>query len=174
VNDAAVAALSGTILQLFNHGLSAAALFFCVGILEARAGGRRSIADFGGVRSAAPIFAGLCGIALFSSLGLPGLNGFVGEFLIFRGVFGLAPWAAAVACFGLLGTALFLLTFWQRVFHGPRRGAALGEFRDVTGIEYAPLVPLIVLMFLLGILPQLLTQLFNPLITAWAGHLVLP
>jgi NADH-quinone oxidoreductase subunit M len=174
VNEAAVAALSGTLLQLFNHGLSAAALFHCVGVLESRAGGRRGLNDFGGVRSAAPIFAGLCGVALFSSLGLPGLNGFVGEFLIFRGVFGLAPWAAAVACLGLLATALFLLTFWQRVFHGPRAGAAAGEFSDLRGVEYAPLIPLIALMFVLGVLPNLLTHLFNPLVTAWAGHLVLP
>lgn len=172
--EAAAAALSGTILQLFNHGLSAAALFHCVGILEARSGGRRGLTDFGGVRSAAPVFAGLCGIALFSSLGLPGLNGFVGEFLIFRGVFGLAPWAAAVACLGLLATALFLLTFWQRVFHGPQAGAAAGEFADLRGVELAPLVPLIVLMFVLGVAPQLLTKLINPLVTAWAGHLMLP
>jgi NADH-quinone oxidoreductase subunit M len=111
---------------------------------------------------------------MFSSLGLPGLNGFVGEFLIFRGVFGLAPWAAAVACFGLLGTAIFLLTFWQRVFHGPRAGAAIAGFADLRGAELAPLVPLIGLMFVLGVAPQLLTKLFNPLVTAWAGHLVLP
>jgi NADH-quinone oxidoreductase subunit M len=174
VNDDAVAALSGTILQMFNHGLSAAALFYGVGILESRAGGRRSLADFGGVRAAAPIFAGLCGIAMFSSLGLPGLNGFVGEFLIFRGVFGLAPWAAALACLGLLATAIFLLTFWQRVFHGPRVGVAAAEFRDLRGIEYVPLVPLVALMFVLGVAPQLLIRLINPLVTAWAGHLVLP
>ncbi len=173
-SEAAAAALSGTILQMFNHGLSAAGLFACVGILETRSGGRRGLGDFGGVRSAAPIFAGLCGIALFSSLGLPGLNGFVGEFLIFRGVFGLDPGAAAVACLGLLGTALFLLTFWQRVFHGPRAGAAAGEFPDLRGVEYAALVPLVLLMFALGVAPQLLTRLINPLVTSWAGHLVLP
>jgi NADH-quinone oxidoreductase subunit M len=172
--EAAAAALSGTILQIFNHGLSAAALFYCIGILETRAGGRRSLADFGGVRSAAPIFAGLCGIALFSSLGLPGLNGFVGEFLIFRGVFGLTPWAAAIATLGLLATALFLLTFWQRVFHGPRAGAATTTFADLRGIEYGPLIPLVALMFVLGLAPQLLAGLINPLVTSWAGHLVLP
>jgi NADH-quinone oxidoreductase subunit M len=172
--EAATAALSGTILQLFNHGLSAAALFFCVGVLESRAGGHRGLGDFGGVRSAAPVFAGLTGIALFSSLGLPGLNGFVGEFLIFRGVFGLHPIAAAVSCLGLLATAIFLLTFYQRVFHGPRRGAGAVEFRDLHGVEFAPLVPLVVLMFVLGIAPQLLAGLFNPLVTAWAGHLTLP
>jgi NADH-quinone oxidoreductase subunit M len=168
------AALSGTLLQVFNHGVSAAALFYGVGVLEARAGGRRGLDDFGGVRAAAPVFAGLCGIAMFASLGLPGLNGFVGEFLIFRGVWGLVPWAAAVACLGLFATAFFLLTFWQRVFHGPRAGAAAGPFADLSGLDFAVLGPLTALMFLLGVLPQLLTGLFNPLITAWAAHLPLP
>ncbi len=167
---ATTAALSGTILQLFNHGLSAAALFFCIGVLESRASGLRRLGDFGGVRRAAPVFAGLCGISLFSSLGLPGLNGFVGEFLIFRGVFGLAPWTAAVATLGLLATALFLLTFWQRVFHGPAAGAGV-NFRDLDAGDLIALVPLIALMFALGIFPQLLTGLINPLITAWAATL---
>jgi NADH-quinone oxidoreductase subunit M len=171
---AATAALSGTLLQMFNHGLSAAALFACVGILEARSGGRRGLTDFGGVRTAAPIFAGLCGVALFSSLGLPGLNGFVGEFLIFRGVFGLDPGAAAVATLGLFATALFLLTFWQRVFHGPRAGATVGDFKDLSGTELVTLIPLVALMFLFGLFPGLLTGLFNPLITSWADHLTLP
>ena len=171
---AAIAALSGTILQMFNHGLSAAALFYCVGLLEARSGGLRGLNDFGGVRTAAPIFAGLCGIALFSSLGLPGLNGFVGEFLIFRGVFGLAPWAAAVACLGLLATALFLLTFWQRVFHGPTGKIASSGFQDLSRHEILTLSPLIALMFVLGVWPQFLAGLINPLVTSWASRLVLP
>ena len=165
-----VSAFSGITLQMFNHGLSAAALFFCVGVLENRSGGMRSLANFGGVRTAMPLFAALCGIAMFSSLGLPGLNGFVGEFLIFRGVFGLAPWAAAIATLGLLATALFLLSFWQRVFHGPQ-GAGVAKFRDLSGWEIATLAPAITLMFVLGVYPQLLVQLFNPLFTAWAAHL---
>jgi NADH-quinone oxidoreductase subunit M len=167
---AGASALSGALLQMFNHGLSASALFFCLGMLEARNGGRRGLGDFGGVRTSMPVFAGLCGVALFSSLGLPGLNGFVGEFLIFRGVFGLAPWAAAVACFGLLATAIFLLTFWQRVFHGPQRGA-VAQFRDVSPLELATLLPAVVLMFVLGVAPQLLAGLINPLVTGWAGTL---
>jgi NADH-quinone oxidoreductase subunit M len=171
--DAAAAALSGTILQMFNHGLSAAALFFCIGVLETRSGGRRGLDDFGGVRSAAPVFAGLCGVAMFSSIGLPGLNGFVGEFLIFRGVFGLYPWAAAVACLGLLATALFFLTFWQRVFHGPVGGFTAG-LSDLSVRERVILVPLVALMILLGVAPHLLTRWINPLVTAWAGHLTLP
>lgn len=170
---AANAALSGALLQMFNHGLSAAALFFCVGVLEQRSG-RRGLDDFGGVRTAAPLFAGLTGFALFSSLGLPGLNGFVGEFLVFRGVFGLVPWAAAVATLGLLATALFLLTAWQRVFHGPRAGAAAGAFPDLTRAEFLTLLPLVVLMLLLGVLPHLLTDLIHPLVTAWVHPLPLP
>jgi NADH-quinone oxidoreductase subunit M len=169
-NEATAAALSGALLQMFNHGLSAAALFYGVGVLESRSGGRRGLHDFGGVRSAAPVFAGLCGIAMFSSLGLPGLNGFVGEFLIFRGVFGLAPAAAAVSTLGLLATALFLLTFWQRVFHGPASGAGVA-FRDLSADERLTFAPLIVLLFLLGIVPQLLAGLINPLVTAWAATL---
>jgi NADH-quinone oxidoreductase subunit M len=172
--EAATGALVGAILQIFNHGISAAALFFCVGVLESRAAGKRGIGDFGGVRSAAPLLAGLCGISMFSSLGLPGLNGFVGEFLIFRGVWGLVPWVAALSCLGLFATAFFLLTFWQRVFHGPRAGAAESSFPDLTGVETATLVPLVALMFAFGILPQLLTVLVNPLVSSWVAHLVLP
>jgi NADH-quinone oxidoreductase subunit M len=168
--EASASALSGAILQMFNHGLSAAALFFCVGALESRAGGRRDLNDFGGVRTAAPIFAALCGISMFSSLGLPGLNGFVGEFLIFRGVFGLAPATAAVSTLGLLATALFLLTFWQRVFHGPAKGAGV-NFRELDTTEKLTLLPLIALMFVLGLLPQLLAGLVNPLVTSWVSHL---
>ncbi len=168
--DAAASALSGALLQMFNHGLSASALFFCVGVLEARSGGKRGLDDFGGVRTAMPVFAGLCGIAMFSSLGLPGLNGFVGEFLIFRGVFGLAPWAAATATIGLLATALFLLTFWQRVFHGPQRGA-VSTYKDVSNREIALLIPGIGLMFALGVMPQLVIWIFNPLVTSWVEAL---
>lgn len=169
--EAQAAALNGAILQMFNHGLSAAALFFCAGILEARAG-RRGLNDFGGVRTAAPVFAALCGISMFSSLGLPGLNGFVGEFLIFRGVFGLTPWAAAVSTLGLLATALFLLTFWQRVFHGPAAGGGVA-FRDLDSEEIITLLPLIALMFVLGLLPQLLAGLINPLVNAWVAQIPL-
>ncbi len=167
---AAASAFSGTLLQMFNHGLSAATLFFCIGILETRSGGLRGLNEFGGVRSAMPVFAGLCGIAMFSSLGLPGLNGFIGEFLIFRGVWGFAPWAAAIATLGLFATALFLLTFWQRVFHGPTTSST-ATFADLSKLEIAILLPATALMFVLGLYPQLLIRLFNPLITQWAASL---
>ena len=132
----------------------------------------RLIRDFGGLWAVVPAFSALFLIVCLSSLGLPGLNGFVGEFLIFRGVFGLAPWAASIATLGLLATALFLLTFWQRVFHGPAAGATLGKsFRDLDADELVTLAPLILLMFVLGLAPQLLAGLINPLVTAWAASL---
>src|ERR1700743_952817 len=114
-----IATLDGVFLQMFNHGLTAAALFWFVALLEKRSGGLRGLNDFGGLRKVVPVFCGLMGIALFSSLGLPGLNGFIGEFLIFKGVFPLATWAAAVSVLGLLVTAIVILTVIQKVFTGP-------------------------------------------------------
>ena len=115
------AALNGVFLQMFNHGLTAATLFWFVALLEKRSGGLRGLNDFGGLRKVIPVFCGLMGIALFSSLGLPGLNGFVGEFLIFKGTFPLAIWPSSVSLLGLLLTAVFILTILQRVFSGPFR-----------------------------------------------------
>ena len=148
------AALDGALLQMFNHGLTASALFLFVALLERRTGGLRGLDDFGGIRKVVPVFTGLMGIALFSSLGLPGLNGFVGEFLIFKGVFPLAPWAAAISTIGLLVTAIFLLTLIQRVFCGPLN-ERWTQLPDLTTAERFLVLPSIALMFVLGIWPQL-------------------
>ncbi len=148
------AALDGVLLQMFNHGLTASALFLFVALLEKRSAGLRGLDDFGGLRKVVPVFTGLMGIALFSSLGLPGLNGFVGEFLIFKGVFPLAPWAAAISTIGLLVTAIFLLTLIQRVFCGPLN-ERWAQMPDLTTAERFLVLPSIALMFVLGIWPQL-------------------
>jgi NADH-quinone oxidoreductase subunit M len=103
------AAMNGVFLQMFNHGLTAATIFWFIALLEQRSGGLRGLDDFGGLRKVAPVFTGLMGIALFSSLGLPGLNGFVGEFLIFKGSFPLVTWATSLSVLGLLLTAIFIL-----------------------------------------------------------------
>jgi NADH-quinone oxidoreductase subunit M len=147
------AALDGALLQMFNHGLTASALFLFVALLERRSGGMRGLDDFGGLRKVVPVFTGLMGISIFSSLGLPGLNGFVGEFLIFKGVFPLAPWAAAISTIGLLVTAIFLLTLFQRVFCGPLN-ERWAKMPDLTTAERFLVLPSIALMFVLGIWPQ--------------------
>lgn len=154
------AATNGVLLQIFNHGVTAAALFCFVGFIERRSRGLRGLGDFGGLRTAAPKLAGLMGIAIFSSLGLPGLNGFVGEFLIFSGTFSLVWWAAAVAAIGLFVTAVFLLNMIQRVFTGPLPDR-WKLFPDLTHREVATVAPAVALMFLLGIVPQVLIALFN-------------
>ena len=157
---ARAAATNGVLLQIFNHGLTAAALFCFVGLIERRSGGLRGMADFGGLRTAAPVLAGLMGIAIFSSLGLPGLNGFVGEFLIFSGAFKLVWWSAALAAIGLFVTAVFLLNIIQKVFTGPLP-ERWSKFPDLTSAEILTVAPAIALMFVLGIYPQVLIALFN-------------
>ncbi len=163
------AALNGVILQMFNHGLTAAALFWFVAMIQLRSGGLRGIDDFGGLRKAAPVFAGLMGIALFSSLGLPGLNGFTGEFLIFRGVFPLSWISASFAVLGLLVTAIVILTVIQKVFSGPlpERWAA---FPDLNHGERMALAPVIGLMFLVGLVPQLVLNSINPTVQNLLAH----
>jgi NADH-quinone oxidoreductase subunit M len=154
------AAMNGVFLQMFNHGLTAATLFWFVAMLEKRSGGLRGLDDFGGLRKVAPVLTGLMGIALFSSLGLPGLNGFIGEFLIFKGSFPLVTWATSLAVIGLLMTAIFVLGIMQRVFSGPlnQRWVSLP---DLTVGERLALAPVIGLMFVLGLYPQLVLGVVN-------------
>ena len=163
------AALNGVILQMFNHGITAAALFWFISLIQSRSGGLRGINDFGGLRKPAPVFAGLMGIALFSSLGLPGLNGFPGEFLIFRGVFPLSWISATVSVLGLLVTAIVILTVIQKVFTGPvpEQWAA---FPDLHHGERMALAPVIGLMFLVGLVPQLITNTINSTVQNLLAH----
>ena len=109
------------------------------------------------------------GIALFSSLGLPGLNGFVGEFLIFRGVFSLAWVAATVSVLGLLVTAAVILTVIQKVFSGPVPEHCV-NFSDLHHGERLAMAPVIGLMLLIGILPQLIVQSVNPTVVNLLAH----
>ena len=169
VANSQAAALNGVILQMFNHGVTAAALFWFIAMMQERSGGQRGIDDFGGLRKPAPVFCGLMGIALFSSLGLPGLNGFVGEFLIFRGVFPLAWVAATVSVLGLLVTAAIVLTVIQKVFTGPVPERWSG-FPDLHAGERMALAPVIGLMLLIGFMPQLIVDSINPTVQNLLAH----
>jgi NADH-quinone oxidoreductase subunit M len=164
------AALNGVFLQMFNHGLTAATLFWFVGFLEERGAGLRGLDDFGGLRKIAPVFCGLMGIAVFASLGLPGLNGFIGEFLIFKGAFPLATWAAALSVLGLLITAIFLLTLLQRVFNGPLN-QKWSTMADLTRGERLAVVPALVLMLVIGIYPAVVLNVVNGTVMELVGHL---
>jgi NADH-quinone oxidoreductase subunit M len=159
-------ALNGVIFQMVAHGLSAAALFYFAGLLEARLGGC-DYARLGGLRAKTPVFCGLMGIVAFASLGLPGLAGFVGEFMIFRGVFGLSGVMACVAVPGLLLTAFYLLAMLGKVFFGPTGPDA----PDLTLRECAVAATLAAALFVFGVLPDPLVRLSNAAASALARHL---
>jgi NADH-quinone oxidoreductase subunit M len=156
-------AFSGTVLQAFNHGIIASALFFGIAILETRSRGQRGLNDFGGLRAQTPVFCGLFGIAVFASLGLPGLSGFIGEFLIFNGAFAITPGAAALSVLGLLFTAVFLLRMMRRVFWGPLK-PSLEKWQDLTKHETMLFGFLLLLIVVPGLFPQVLLHFANPAI----------
>ncbi len=153
------AALSGVFMQIFNHGITAAALFYYVGLLEQRRG-LRDINAFGGLMQRTPLLCGWMSVAMFSSLGLPGLNGFIGEFLIFKGSFAIAASFTAVAALGLLVTAIVFMRAMQALFSGPL-AENCSAFPDLGRSEKLVVVPVTLLMFAIGIAPQFLFNIFN-------------
>jgi NADH-quinone oxidoreductase subunit M len=153
------AALSGVFMQIFNHGITAAALFYFVGLLEQRRG-LRGIEDFGGLMQVTPLLCGWMSVAMFSSLGLPGLNGFIGEFLIFKGSFAMAAPFSAIAVIGLLVTAIVLIRAMQSLFSGPL-AQNCSTFPDLLRTEKLVIVPVILLMFAIGLTPQFVLNIFN-------------
>jgi NADH-quinone oxidoreductase subunit M len=142
----------GALFQMINHGLSTGALFLCVGVLYERSH-TRLIADYGGVSRQMPVFSAVFVIAILSSMGLPGLNGFVGEILCFFGIFAANRVLAALAVSTAILSAAYLLWLFRRVMHGPIRNPKILEFRDMDLRERLTLVPALVLMFWLGIFP---------------------
>jgi len=160
------AALSGVFMQIFNHGITAAALFYFVGLLEQRRG-LRGIGDFGGLMQRTPLLCGWMSVAMFSSLGLPGLNGFIGEFLIFKGSFALAASFTAVAVIGLLVTAIAFARAMQALFSGPL-AESCSAFPDLVRSEKLVVIPVTLLMFAIGIAPQFVLNIFNTTVVQMA------
>ena len=160
------AALSGVFMQIFNHGITAATLFYFVGLLEQRRG-LRGIDDFGGLMQRTPLLCGWMSVAMFSSLGLPGLNGFIGEFLIFKGSFAIAAAFTAIAVIGLLVTAIVFMRAMQSIFSGPL-AESCSAFPDLLRREKLVVVPVTLLMFAIGIAPQFLFNIFNTTVVQMA------
>jgi NADH-quinone oxidoreductase subunit M len=160
------AALSGVFMQMFNHGITAAALFYLVGLLEQRRG-LRGIDDFGGLMQRTPLLCGWMSVAMFSSLGLPGLNGFIGEFLIFKGSFAIAASFTAIAVIGLLVTAIVFVRAMQALFSGPL-AESCGAFSDLLPREQVAIIPVTLLMFAIGLAPQFIFNIFNATVVQMA------
>ena len=145
--------LSGSVIQQINHGLSTGALFLIIGVLYERRH-TRLISEFGGLSTPMPNFAAIYMIASLSSLGLPLLNGFIGEFTILRGVYEVNIKYVAWAVIGIVLGAAYLLWLYQRVMFGPVTNPANEHLEDLNLREYATLVPLIILCFWIGIYPK--------------------
>ncbi len=160
------AALSGVFMQIFNHGITAAALFYLVGLLEQRRG-QRGLDDFGGLMQRTPILCGWMSVAMFSSLGLPGLNGFIGEFLIFKGSFAMTASFTAIAVIGLLVTAIVFVRAMQALFSGPL-AESCSAFPDLLPREKIAIIPVTLLMFAIGLAPQFMFNIFNTTVTHMA------
>jgi NADH-quinone oxidoreductase subunit M len=145
--------VQGSIIQMVNHGLSTGALFLLVGMIYERRH-TRLISDFGGLASKIPVFTAFFLVVTLSSIGLPGLNGFVGEFLILVGTFRESVWAAAVAATGVILAAGYMLWMYRRVMHGEVTNPENEKLTDLTGREKLVLVPVVIMIVAIGFFPR--------------------
>jgi NADH-quinone oxidoreductase subunit M len=154
-----VQGIEGALLQMINHGITTGALFLCVGLLYDRTHSR-TISDYGGVAARMPRFATCFVIFSLSSLGLPGTNSFVGEFLVLVGVFRVSPAVTALAALGIILAAVYLLWMVQRVVFGEGRHEP-GQLPDLSWREAMTLVPLVGFVFWIGIYPAPLLEVMH-------------
>ncbi len=158
--------ITGGVLEMVNHGLTTGALFFVVGMVFERRGTLR-FSDLGGLQKSAPVLAAVTLVVIMSAVGLPGLNGFVGEFLVLVGTFLTHRWWAIVATTGIITGAIYMLWAFQRVFQGRAEGANL-TVTDISVRELAAIAPLLVGMVFLGVYPKPFLERVTPAV----GHLI--
>ncbi|MEL6984154.1 MAG: NADH-quinone oxidoreductase subunit M, partial [Actinomycetota bacterium] len=160
--------LQGAVIQMVSHGVSTGALFILVGWIYERRH-TREIAALGGLQKSAPIMAAVFTLVMLSSIGLPGLNGFVGEFLILLGAFSSARWWAVIAVTGVILAALYLLWAYQRVFHGPAEGEN-ATMADLRPSELLGIMPLLALIVFMGIYPKPVLERIEPAVDVLIAH----
>jgi len=150
-------AVQGAVIQMINHGLSTGALFLIVGMLYERRH-TKEIAEFGGIGKLMPVFAGIFLLVSLSSIGLPGLNGFIGEFLILVGAFGSANlnsmWYSIFSSSAVIFSAVYLLWLYQRLMLGPIEKEENKSLKDISGIELASIIPILVFIVWIGVQPN--------------------
>ncbi len=160
--------LDGSLLVVFNHGINTGALFLLVGMIYERMH-TRDISKLNGMQRTAPILAAFFTISMFASIGLPGLNGFPGEFLSLLGAFASARWWAVAAVTGIIFAAIYLLWAYQRIFHGPTDEAS-ANMRDLTVREIGVMIPMVAIMIFLGFYPTPLLDRMEPSVQAVVDH----
>jgi NADH-quinone oxidoreductase subunit M len=163
--------LQGAVIQNVNHGLTTGALFLLVGMIYDRRHTKK-IADFGGLQKTMPLLAGFFLFMSFASIGLPGLNGFVGEFLVLIGSFPALPSLTIIAAFGVILAAVYLLWAYERVFTGMPEREENKLLSDLSAREIAILAPLAVLVLVIGLYPKLLLDKITPSTEAVLDHVV--
>ncbi|MXW42098.1 MAG: NADH-quinone oxidoreductase subunit M [Acidimicrobiia bacterium] len=160
--------ISGGLLQMVNHGISTGALFLLVGFIYERRH-TRQISELMGLQKAVPVLAAVFVVVMLSSVGLPGLNGFVGEFLILAGAFVAHRWWALLAAVGVILAALYLLWAYQRVFHGTPDEAAT-KMADLTWQEKLVMLPLVGLIVFMGVYPKPVLERMEPAVHLLIEH----
>ena len=160
--------LTGSVLQMVNHGLIIATLFIVVGWIYERRG-TWQVSALRGLQSPAPVMAGVFTVAMLASIGVPGLNGFVGEFLILIGTFVAHRWWAVVAASGVIAAAIYLLWAYQQVFHGEPT-ATDAKTRDLGWSERLVVAPLIILIVALGVFPKPVLDRITPSVDRLVVH----
>jgi NADH-quinone oxidoreductase subunit M len=161
-------AVTGAVIQMVNHGVSTGALFLMVGMIYERRH-TREIAELRGIQHVAPIFAGVFTVVMLSSVGLPGLNGFVGEFLILIGSFESARWWTVVATVGVVLAALYLLWAYQRVFHG-EPDVANSSFKELSAKEGMLMAVFVAIILFTGIYPKPMLERIEPSVNSFIEH----
>jgi NADH-quinone oxidoreductase subunit M len=160
--------LAGGVLLMLNHGLIVGALFILIGFIYQRRGTWQT-GEMRGLQKAAPVMAGVFTVVMMASIGVPGLNGFVSEFLVLSGTFITHRWWAVVAVLGVIVAAIYLLWAYQQVFHGPPREAD-EKTRDLGLLERAVMAPLIILIVFLGVYPKPVLDRINPSVNQLIAH----
>jgi NADH-quinone oxidoreductase subunit M len=153
---------------MINHGITTGGLFLLVGMIYERRH-TRQIDELRGLQKVAPVMAGVFMLVMLSSIGLPGLNGFVGEFLILLGTFITHRWWAVVGATGVILAAVYLLWAYQRVFHG-EPDEANSAFPDMTWREKAVMLPLVAIIVFMGVYPKPVLQRIEPSVNQLLDH----
>jgi NADH-quinone oxidoreductase subunit M len=156
-----VQSVQGALMVMINHGISTGALFFLVGMIYERRHSRM-ISDFGGIARVVPAFAAVLTVVSLSSIGLPGTNGFVGEFLVLLGSFRTFPAASAISTVAVIFAAAYLLWALQRVIYNPLDNPENEKLTDLSAREYAVLVPLLVVIVWMGLYPTPVLRRMEP------------